>query len=160
MISGHTHFTYNEKVKGIPVIQSGFGGGKFGRIDLVWNTKKKQIVQSKTQSVAGVRIYSDHCDESAKSFCDSSGGTPSYEGVSLVSNSEIEGLIAKARETIQPLAGRHLGVAAQEVRYDRINESPLADLVTDALKAKTGAEVTMVNTGGLRASLLRRRCHL
>ena len=46
-----------------------------------------------------------------------------------------------------------MGVADKEVRYDRIYESPLADLVTDALKAKTGAEVTMVNTGGLRASL-------
>ena len=47
VISGHTHFTYNEKVNGIPVIQSGFGGGKFGRIDLVWDSREKKSCNRK-----------------------------------------------------------------------------------------------------------------
>ena len=113
----------------------------------------EKVEQSKTRSVAGVRLFSDHCDDIAKDFCDSSNGSPSYEGVPVSPDAEIEALVAKARDAIRPIARRHLGVADKEVRYDRISESPLADLITDALKAKTGAEVTMVNTGGLRAAL-------
>jgi len=153
VISGHTHFNYSENANGVPVIQSGSGGKNFGRVDLVWNTTEKALNLAKTRSLAGIRLLPDGCDEKARAFCSVVKGKVNYEGVAVTPDATIEALIVKARAVVQPLAGRRLGKALKTMNHDRTTETSLSDVMTDALRANTGADVAFLNGSGLRASI-------
>jgi len=177
VISGHTHFYYNEKFDGVPAIQSGSGGSSFGRVDLVWDTDKKALVPSKTRAAAGVKIFEKECDANlskyfSDDFCVVKGDEVRYEGVAFTPNKKVAKLIKDARVKIKPLADQHLGHAHVELTRDRIRESPLANAMTDAFReasvekmknlekknlvtAKEAKRpvVAALNTGGIRDSL-------
>lgn len=154
VISGHTHYTYKETVEGIPLIQSGSGGERFGRIDLVWDPSQKKLVREKTKSYAGIRLYPDRCDTGTELFCKANAnGTVVYEGIPVTPDPVVMNQIAAARAVIRPLADRIIGVADKEITRDRVLESPLADAMSDALRDSSHAEIAFINTSGLRASL-------
>lgn len=155
IVAGHTHVIHNVNVSGIPVIQSGHGGDRFGRIDLVYDPKTRSVNHDKTVSVAGARLDYAACDPVAKDFCavlpDQTGVT--YEGVAVAPDAKIASLIADAKKQVAPLADRVLGEAASDLTVDRIGESSLADALTDAFREISKADVAFMNTGGLRTSI-------
>ena len=155
VISGHTHFTYNLTVGGVPLIQSGANGKAYGRVDLVYDPKLGRVDQSKTKSYAGVETFLNKCSNEAKDYCtvDPTTQTPVYEGAPFQNDDSIVQLIAKERQAIAPLAGQVLGKATGEIKSDYIKESPLADALTDLLRRISAADVALMNTGGIRAPL-------
>lgn len=159
VITGHTHFTYNERVNGVPVIQSGSGGIAFGRVDVVWDTAQRKLVDEKTRAAAGVRMSATECDQAAKAFsttfCEAKadGTGVSYEGVPAVELPSVLDLVKTAREKIAGIAGRKLGSSEKELTRDRIKESPLSNAMTDVFRDASGADMATINTGGLRATL-------
>jgi 5'-nucleotidase len=153
-IAAHTHFVHDKRVNGIPVIQSGTGGDKFGRIDLIWNTTTRQVITERTRGFAGVPLYHDACSGPAREFCSvDEAGQVSYEDVPVRQSPAIDGLIAAEHHRVAPLGDRTLGSASEKVTRDRVNESPLSDQLTDALRRASGADVAMMNTGGLRTEI-------
>jgi 5'-nucleotidase len=155
IISGHTHATYNRTVGDVPIIQSGSGGDAYGRIDLVYDPKLGRVDHSRTKSYAGVKIYLTKCPEAASDYCtvDPASHAVSYEGAPVQNDDNIAQLISEERQAIAPLAGLVLGHAAAKVTVDRVNESPLADALTDLLRKISAADVALINTGGIRAPL-------
>jgi 5'-nucleotidase len=155
VISGHTHYTYNVTVAGVPVIQSGANGKAYGRVDLVYDPKLGAVDQSKTKSYAGVDTFPTKCANEAKDFCaiDAATHAVTYEGEPFRNDDAIVELIAKERQKIAPVAGQVLGKATAEVTTDYINESPLADTLTDLLRRISMADVALMNTGGIRSPL-------
>lgn len=158
VIAGHTHFINHAWVNGVPIIQSGSGGVMFGRVDLVWDSENKALVTEKTKTYAGVRMDHEKCAPSIKEFCQVVEPSPSqkavaYEGVRVKPSHTVHTMIAKARDEVSSLADRKLGVAEAEVWRDRIQESPMSNAMTDALRDVAKAEVAMINTGGLRDEL-------
>ncbi|HEV3312000.1 MAG TPA: 5'-nucleotidase C-terminal domain-containing protein, partial [Chloroflexota bacterium] len=155
VISGHTHFTYNLTVAGVPVIQSGAKGTAYGRIDLVYDPKLGGVDRSKTKSYAGVKPYLTKCADEAKDYCevDPTSKAVMYEGAPFQNDDVIVQLIAKERQVISTIAGQVLGRATAEVKVDRTGESPLADALTDLLRQISMADVAFINTGGIRAPL-------
>jgi 5'-nucleotidase len=156
VISGHTHFTYNRTVGQVPVIQSGANGEAYGRVDLIYDPGLGGIDPSKTKSYAGVKTFLDKCADEARDYCtvDAASHLVMYEGAPFRNDDAIAQLIAKERQAIAPLAGQVLGRATAEIVVKRIDESPLADALTDLLRQISGADVAVINTGGIRASLL------
>jgi 5'-nucleotidase len=156
VISGHTHAVYNRTVGQVPAIQSGSNGEAYGRVDLVYDPKLGGIDPSKTRSYAGVRTFPNKCADEAKDYCtvDAASHAVMYEGAPFKNDDSIAQLIAKERQTIAPLAGQVLGKATAEVVVKRIDESPLADALTDLLRQLSSADVAFINTGGIRTSLL------
>ncbi len=156
VISGHTHAVYNRSVGMTPVIQSGANGEAYGRVDLVYDPKLGGVDQSKTRSYAGVKTFPDKCADEARDYCtvDAASHAVMYEGAPFKSDDSIAQLIAKERQTIAPLAGQVLGKATAEIVVKRIDESPLADAMTDLLRQLSAADVAFINTGGIRTSLL------
>src|SRR5262245_15789363 len=69
VISGHTHFTYNVIIAGVPVIQSGANGGAYGRIDLIYDSKLGGVDRSKAKSYAGVAAFLTKCANEAGDYC-------------------------------------------------------------------------------------------
>ncbi len=162
VISGHTHWYYNEKYNGVAAIQSGSGGSSFGRIDLVWDTNKKQLVDAKMRSVAGVKILDRECDpfvnKFSSDFCVVGKDGVAYEGIVFTADEKIHAMMLKAREVIKPIASQHLGEILHgedkpELTRDRIKESPLADALTSAFRDASQAEVATINTGGIRDNI-------
>jgi 5'-nucleotidase len=145
VISGHTHYTYNLTVAGVPVIQSGANGKAYGRIDLLYDPK----------SYAGVDTFPAKCANEAKDFCAIDPATQAvmYEGAPFRNDEAIVQLIAKERQQIAPMAGQVLGKATAEVTTDYTGESPLADSLTDLLRQISMADVALMNTGGIRSPL-------
>jgi 5'-nucleotidase len=160
VIAGHTHFVNNVMVDGVPMIQSGSNGDRFGRIDLVVDKLTHAVDKTKTRVYAGVRMLFDKCDPATPAstdFCSAKDGQVAYEGQVIVPNDGIAQLIAAQRTDLGPIAGRKIGDADGAIVRDRINESPLADALTDALlrlSATRGGgaqpDIAMLNTGGIR----------
>ncbi len=155
VISGHTHYTYNVTVVGVPVIQSGANGKAYGRIDLVYDPKLGGVDTSKTKSYAGVDTFLAKCANEAKDFCAVDPATQAvmYDGAPFRNDDAIVQLIAKERQQIAPLAGQVLGKATAEVTTNYTGESALADTLTDLLRQISMADVALMNTGGIRSPL-------
>jgi 5'-nucleotidase len=155
VVSGHTHYTYNVAVAGVPIIQSGANGKAYGRIDLLYDPKLGGIDPSKTKSYAGVDTFQTKCANEAKDFCavDAASQAVTYEGAAFQNDDAIVQLIAKERQRIAPVAGQVLGKATAEVTTDYIGESALADTLTDLLRQISMADVALMNTGGIRSPL-------
>jgi 5'-nucleotidase len=155
VISGHTHFTYNLTVAGVPIIQSGANGKAYGRIDLIYDPKLGGVDRSKTKSYAGVDTFLTKCANEARDFCavDPTSQALMYEGALFRNDDAIVQLIANERQQIAPLAGQVLGKATAEITVDRTGESPLADTLTDLLRQISMADVALMNTGGIRSPL-------
>ena len=155
VVSGHTHYTYNLTVAGVPVIQSGANGKAYGRIDLFYDPKLGGVDRSKTKSYAGVETFLTKCANEARDFCavDPTSKAVMYEGALFQNDDAIVQLIAKERQQIAPLAGQVLGKATAEIAVDRIGESPLADTLTDLLRQISMADVALMNTGRIRSPL-------
>jgi 5'-nucleotidase len=155
VISGHTHFTYNLTIAGVPVIQSGANGKAYGRVDLFFDPKLSSVDRSKTKSYAGVEIFLTKCSHEAGDFCtvDPTTQNVMYEGELFQNDDSIVQLIAKERQEIAPIAGQLLGTATAEITVDRTGESPLADALTDLLRQISMADVALMNTGGIRSPI-------
>ncbi|MGK5086628.1 bifunctional UDP-sugar hydrolase/5'-nucleotidase [Bdellovibrionota bacterium FG-2] len=153
VVAGHTHVIHNVNVGGVPIIQSGANGTLFGRIDLVWDQEAKKVDASQIKSNAGVGMYYESCAPQAASFCAVSQTGPEYEGRHVTPSAEVEQLIADGRAQVAPVAGRVLGTTEGVLNVDRISESPLANALTDTFRALSGADITFMNTGGIRTSL-------
>lgn len=151
VISGHTHWVTNTRVKGVPIVQSGSGGLKFGRVDLIYNVSTRKVDSQRTRSFGGIELVHGRCAPSAQEFCADTGGHVAYEGVPVVPNARIAALLESGRADIAQVAGQKLGLATALVRVDRTDESPLANALTDALRVIAGTEISFMNTGGIRA---------
>jgi 5'-nucleotidase len=152
VVSGHTHFVSNARVNGVAIIQSGSGGEKFGRIDLIYDTRTHAVLPARTRSFGGIEMMHSRCAPSAQSFC-ASGTDIAYEGVSVVPSQKILKLVASARAQVASVAGRKLGTADGLVKVDRIHESPLANALTDSLRSIAGSDIAFLNTGGIRTTV-------
>lgn len=134
VIAGHTHHIDKLKVGDVRMIQSGANGKLFGRIDLIFDTSSHKVLTDKTQFDAGIKLISGS----------------SFDGVDAPESSDVVGLIKDARKAIAPLTDRVLGTAKAKLWKDRNGESPLANLLTDALRSTSGADIALINTGGIR----------
>jgi 5'-nucleotidase len=137
VVAGHTHHVDNVRVGAVPMIQSGANGKLFGRIDLTYDMDSHQVIADETQAQAGIRLVSES----------------SFDGIDAPADQGVLDLIKSARQAIAPLSTRKLGTATAKLWTDRNGESPLSDLLTDALRELGGADVALINTGGIRDSL-------
>jgi 5'-nucleotidase len=159
VVAGHTHHTHLHWIQGVPVLQSGANGETFGRIDLKIDLEKRALVPESIRAQAGIPISSQKCPEGNLPFEDggctlSESGVPRWQGVPAVVAPEIEAPLSRARENLRPLALRPLGEILQgPLTRNRIGESPLTNLLTDELRILSGAPLSFLNTGGIRADL-------
>lgn len=159
VVGGHTHNVNLVNVDGVPAIQSGANGERFGRIQLVYNVDTKQVDRAKTQFFAGVQLDNGGCENQASSFCsvstdaDTGATVVSYDAKPVTLDPEAARLVDDAKARLAPMASRLLGEAKKKLYRDRILESPLANVLTDELRAVSGADIATVNTGGIRTDI-------
>lgn len=154
IIGGHTHQINRIARNGVYAIQSGSYGQAFGRIDLVVDGITKKVLREKTRVAAGASLFSSACDPKINSFCEESASAQlTYECEEVVESPVAAGKISEAEVTISPLVSKVLGTVDAPIVKDRDNESPLLNFLTDTYRKASGADIAMINTGGVRVNI-------
>ncbi len=153
VVAGHTHMIQKSFVDDVPIIQSGADGERFGRIDFYFDRTSRRLLKGRTEVVSGAAILHDVCDEPKVGFCQKGGAGYNglaYDQVPVAVDAKATELIRAAREAVRPLAERRLFTAKSDIKRNRTSESAMANLLTDSLRRTSGAEVSFMNTGGIR----------
>lgn len=145
--AGHTHYTHNVISGGVHVVQDGANAKTYGRVDLYYDSATHAVISDRTDSAAGIEIIASKCDAVKIPFVCNQLVLP------IAPNAAINQIAADADAAIAPLAKRKLGTATGTIFVDRVNESPLGNILTDALRKATGTEIAIMNNGGIRTSL-------
>jgi 5'-nucleotidase len=147
--AGHTHSIHDHVEEGIHIIQDGANGKAYGRIDLYFDPVSKKVLKEKTIAAAGVRIDPETCTSKKGAF-------PCEEiKFPLNSNPQVDAIVSEAIRSVDALAKKNLATALGKIWVNRVDESPLANQLTDALRIATGTQMALLNTGGIRAPLLK-----
>lgn len=147
--AGHTHALHDHIEGGVHILQDGANARAYGRIDLFYDPESRKVLKEKTLSAAGIPLKSDACPVNAAGFACSQLSLP------LASDPGADRIIESAIREVEPLAKKKLGVASDKIWVSRTDESPLANQLTDALRIAANTDVALLNTGGIRAPLLK-----
>ncbi len=148
IVAGHTHRGVAHVVHGIPVIESFANGEAFGRVDLT--VERGRVTGRQVFPPRGV------CGEISREPADPSRCAPApYEGAPVVADEAVARIVAGPLADARAVEERSLGVVVERGMRSRYQEeSALTNLVADRmLAAAPGADVALMNSGGVRADL-------
>jgi 5'-nucleotidase len=130
VVSAHTHQGYTARVAGKLVTQAYSYGSAFADIDLTIDRHSGDVVSSWAEIVNA-----------------SMSGVPPDPGIGSI--------VADAQSRVAPLVSRVVGSTARTLTasQERTGESALGNLIADAFRWRTGAQIGMTNSGGIRAPL-------
>lgn len=139
IVSAHTHLAYNHVIDGRPVVSAGQYGENLGLMNIKVDPKTKDLI-SITNEIKPL----------------TAGGKPLYPAVP-----EVADIVAKAKAEADVLGAIKVGdITADFNRARQTNgsenrggESTIGNFVADVQKWSTGADVAIMNPGGIRANL-------
>ncbi len=123
ILGGHTHTFVAGRAHGVPIVIAGSSARALGRIVFDWDGR-----HARCTSVDLLRAFSD--------------------SMTVAPWDPISALVDSMRAIAAPYTRRVLGQATGP-----LNRAALANLVTDAMREATHAEVAITNPGGLRRNL-------
>ena len=137
IVAGHEHQGIAHEVNGIAVTASYSNTRAFGRVDF--------LVDRATGEVVERQIYPPQYI--------TPGAT--YEGIPVVPRPEVAAIAARAQESAAKKQAEPLGVRLEAAMQHRDRpESPLGNLMTDAVLQMNDADISIHNVwGGIRAEL-------
>jgi 5'-nucleotidase len=130
VLAGHTHSFLNTRVNNALVVQAYRYGTAFDKVTLTVDRRTRDV----TASTADVVTTYDE------------GVTP---------QPQLADLVQTFKDRIAPVSSRVVGTAAAPATRDvtPAGESALGDLIADAQAHETGAQLALMNPGGIRANL-------
>lgn len=145
--AGHTHFVHDAEVDGVRVMQDGANGKLYGRVDLFFDPGTGKVNKAGTRAAAGIKIDASSCDQERAGFACAQLQLP------MGSFAAIDSLVANAENRSAPMAHRLLAHARGVLTVHRTIESPLGNALADALRDAGKTTISLMNSGGIRASL-------
>ena len=158
VVSGHTHQVIHHWVAGVPVIQGGARGHYFNLIHLKYDRVKKKVLNEETIIEGPVPV----CEKVFENQDDCNGDRPTpkggrgplvqnqFRGDDMHPDAQLTQVYAPIAEKTFKVRKEVIGRAEMPLDHDRFKETPLGNLVTDAMREATGADVALTNPGGLR----------
>ncbi|HEU4830284.1 MAG TPA: 5'-nucleotidase C-terminal domain-containing protein [Gemmatimonadales bacterium] len=125
VVAGHVHLLAETEVGGVPVIQARSSGTALGILDLTRNADGSRSWESRVET-----IYAD----------------------SVTPEPEIAAIVARYSRRSDSLAAEVITTLASSLRKDRSGQYPLGNLVADAQRSVTGADIAIMNNGGIRGT--------
>jgi 2',3'-cyclic-nucleotide 2'-phosphodiesterase / 3'-nucleotidase / 5'-nucleotidase len=126
MVGGHTHQVVRWHENGIAIIEAGSYGTRYGVVDLE-------------------RMTADSVSAWIR-------GTPMAWGDRVEPDTAIARIVAAAVEEVGPRIAELIGEAAELIPRGA-GEHPLGRLIADAQRVVSGADIAIMNSGGVRAPL-------
>ena len=126
MVGGHTHQVVRWTENGIAILEAGMWGTRYGVADLE-------------------RVSPDSVDVWIR-------GTPVAWTDAVPPDTAVKRLVAAAIEEVGPRLHEPVAEMAEPIERG-LGENPMGRLIADAQRWKTGAQVAVMNAGGVRAPL-------
>jgi 2',3'-cyclic-nucleotide 2'-phosphodiesterase (5'-nucleotidase family) len=146
IVAGHSHAGVAHEVAGVAIIEQFSNGRAFGRVDL--GISGGRVVQKK---IFAPRELCPGTEKADPATCEPG----EYEGGPVVRDAQVAAAIAPAIESAKEKRASLVGPDLPEgVHRDYDDESALGNLFADLVReARPGADIGLMNGGGLRADL-------
>lgn len=150
IIDGHTHIAVKElkKINNTILVQAGEWSKYVGRLDLTIDTDLGRVTDSQYKLMP-VNMKRQVKYKGEKYYA--------YVDVGYVEDKKImeamEPYLEKADKVLSQPVGKALVKLEGDRKLVRSQETNLANLVTDCMRAKTGADIAFQNAGGIRAEI-------
>ncbi len=128
VFGGHSHNLVLDEVDGIPIAIAGSHGGTIAVCDLVTDPVTRSVIERRCD------LRTTYADE-------------------VTADPAVQARVAMWNAAVAPIADQRLGTNVRRLTRNRGGESTLGNFVTDAIRAASGVDVAMQNSGGLRADL-------
>ena len=134
IIGGHSHqaLETGRRVGDTLIVQAGVYGGYLGEVRLQFDPAQKRVARADTRLI------------------DVTDAAPS--------DAQAEAIVARWAETVEEIGARIIGQAAVRLVHQRGAESPLGDLIVDAMRGAdlgdgVAFDIALHNDGGIRADV-------
>jgi 5'-nucleotidase len=152
VVAGHTHQVVHHLIAGVPVIQGGAFGRYINVIYLTYDWQKKQIIPDRTRIEGPVPV----CAKVFRNQNDCNGDRPEPKnGKGPLVPAQFHGKTIEPDPQVLSLLRPYLNKTEEEKNrvIGQAEQSPLGNLVADAIRKAAGSDVALVNAGGIRTSI-------
>ena len=149
IVSAHTHLAYNHVIDGRPVVSAGQYGENFGLMNLQVDAETKELLSITNEIKPLTTTAKD--PETGKDVI-----TPLYDA-----DADVQEIVDAAKKEADILGAEPVGeITADFSRArqsdgseNRGGESTIGNFVADVQQWATGADIALMNPGGIRANL-------
>lgn len=147
IVAGHAHAGIAHRVNGIPVVEAFALGRAFARVDLEVDPTSGRVVRSR------IHPPQELCHAPDASLEDCRPGA--YEGAPVIPDARVLEAVADDLAEAERIQQRPSGVRVEaRMGSGYHGESPLGNLLADLIRqSRPGADVALMNGGGIRAPL-------
>jgi 5'-nucleotidase len=155
--AGHTHAQMRHYVNGVPVVQGLAFSREFSTVDLWIDVRGDRVERSElrppTMICSFVYEGTEHCDP--KTAPAGAKLVPRvFSGETIEADPRVATVIEPYMDRVAAKRGEKLGIrTSSPFTRAYLAESPLGNLLSDALRDATGADFAIMNSGGIRAEL-------
>jgi 5'-nucleotidase len=155
--AGHTHANMRHYINGVPTVQGIAMSREFSTVDLWIDTLHNRVTKSEMRPMTMICSFVYEGTD----LCDPRTAPKGAKLVPRVFAGEVVQPEARVALVLDPYLRRVAAkrdekvgiVTAERFTRDYGAESPLGDLVADALRKSAGSDVALMNSGGIRADL-------
>jgi 5'-nucleotidase len=155
--AGHTHSQMRHYINGVPALQPSPNGREIAILDMTIDLSQHKVTKTEMEPLTMVcaQVYekTETCDPKR-----APGGASlvprMFEGKAVAESPKVAAIFKPYLERVAAKKNEDLGIRTTE-RFRRAyyRESPLGDLLTDAMRASMKADVAFLNSGGIRTDL-------
>lgn len=161
VVSGHTHTLVYHYVAGVPVIQGGANGRYVNLIHLTYDFDHHRVLPERTRIEGPIpicpKVFANQGDCNGDRPAPSIGRgpliTPVFRREEMLADTRVQEAVAPAIAEADKVRNEVYGKADRRMDPERYKESPLGNLVADALKSAGKADFAITNSGGIRAPI-------
>jgi 5'-nucleotidase len=159
VVGGHTHSKIANFINQIPVIQSFSNGKYFGMIEFTFNTKENSIIQNETiihQPTKFCHFFFEETQDCQvfDPTVDHSKTVPAqFLGEPIVKNKMMDKILEPYTNKVDHKIKQVIAHLNEPLVFNRQEESPLCNMVADALAHSTKTSIAITNSGGVRQQI-------
>jgi 5'-nucleotidase len=158
--AGHTHSQMRHYVNGVPALQGAPYSREFATLDLWIDTASNRVTKSEMRPLTMICTFvyegTEHCDP--KTAPAGAKLVPRvYNGTTITADAELSRTLDPYLRRVAEKRDEKVGIrTAATLARGGYGESPLGNLIADALREFAAADFAFMNSGGIRSELPRR----
>ncbi|HUP49394.1 MAG TPA: 5'-nucleotidase, partial [Thermoanaerobaculia bacterium] len=158
-LGGHTHSQMRHVVNGVPAAQSAPFSREFSTVEIFIDRRARRVLDGRTiirpPTMICAEVYrgTDHCDP-RMAPAGAALEPRFFEGHRVARDARVQAVIDPFLEHVADRRNQPLGLTAT-APFTRtgLRESELGNLLADALREWSGADIAFMNSGGIRSNL-------
>lgn len=155
--AGHTHSQMRHYINGVPALQPSPNGREIAILDMTIDPSQHKVTKTEMEPLTMVcaQVYekTETCDPK-KAPAGATLVPRMFEGKAVAESPKVAAIFKPYLEQVAAKKNQDLGIRTTD-RFRRAyyRESPLGDLLTDAMRVYMKSDVAFLNSGGIRTDL-------